>query len=40
MPTVRGTNVTIKVFSTDALEAARLAELEFDRHCSKYSDAA
>lgn len=37
--TSRGTNVTIKVFSVDALEAAELAEAEFDRLCAKYEPA-
>ena len=38
--TSRGTNVTIKVFSVDALEAAQVAEAEFDRLCQKYEAAA
>jgi hypothetical protein len=34
--TSKGTNVSVKVFATDPIEAARLAEQEYDRLFAKY----
>jgi hypothetical protein len=34
--TSKGTNVSVKVFATDPIEAARLAEQEYDRLLGKY----
>ena len=34
--TSRGVNVTVKSYSTDVVEAAKLAEAEYDRLVSKY----